>query len=431
MKPNLSRIIKPKKEKWPTGEWNLLNYNDQPAGFINQPQKNNVYMKWMITLLPLIARTLLFAGTGYHPAVPDTRNTIPVSDTGKNEITLASYRTADSVSGWQTYSLKEISFITKANKITQFSLGSSQQGRKIGAFYFPGTSKQRALVIAGVHGSELSSVEVAWQLIRQLMQDDPPYYSVIIIPSLFPDNSIKAMNDPALIGGVANIGRYTFPFSVDPNRQMPSPGEAYDENNGTDHLGRFIEKENQLLLQLIQSFRPQRIVNLHAIRNKDYGGVYADPRTDQNGIALGFSSDSSLAIRIAACIHQHGGNVEGNNLDREPTALYYKDPIPAPAGFLQKRNMTGSALNANRGSGVSLGTWGATAVGNKKDPSKNRDAMRIITIEYPGYKRPGDYTAVSQQLFQQRQVELFASAIRTIFLGPYFTENENNELAKK
>jgi hypothetical protein len=349
----------------------------------------------------------------------------------KKQATLASYVSLNKMSDGPGYSLNDINFILQENKITQFSLGRSQQGRTINAFYFPGTSKNKALVIGGVHGSELSSIEVAYQLMNQLLQNDQPYYSVIIIPSLFPDNAVKATDDPVQIGSVANIGRYTLPASPDPNRQMPSPGKAYDERNGKDHHGRKIETENQLLLQLIQSFGPQRIINVHAIRNTGYGGVYADPRTDHNGIALGYSSDSSLAVSIAEYIHDRGGNVEGNNLDKKPTALYYKDPIPAAAGFVQKRNMTGSVLNANRGSGVSLGTWASTAIADEESPSKNRNAIRIITMEYPGCKRPSDYKVPSEQLFQQKQIELFASAIHKIFLGNYFTENKIDELAKK
>jgi len=316
-------------------------------------------------------------------------------------------------------------------KIARLLLGRSKQRRNVEAWFFPGSSDQKALVIGGVHGSELSSVEVAKALIQQLQQANNNYYNVIIIPALFPDNASEAINNPEHIGSTANIGRYTQSNSVDPNRQMPSPGKAFDVTVGVDHLGRQIETENQLLLQLIQSFRPQRIINIHAIRNSSYGGVYADPRTDHTGIALGFSSDSSLAIQMAAYIDIQGGNVKGNKLDKKPTALYYKDPMPSPAGLFQKRNITGSVLQAHRGTGISLGTWASTAVVNDEDPSKNRDAIRMITMEYPGCKRPEDYKSISDQLFQLKQVELFATSVRVVFLGNYFTENRIYDLVKK
>lgn len=329
------------------------------------------------------------------------------------------------------FNKEELKRILDEKRPTHFLLGQSRQNRNVEAWFFPGTSDRNALVIGGVHGSELSSVEVAKALINKMQTGSNSYYNVIIIPSLFPDNAMKAIANPMTIGTTSNIGRYTFPNAVDPNRQMPSPGKAYDEGTGLDHLGRKIEIENRLLLQLIQSFRPQRIINIHAIRNTDYGGVYADPRTDHHGIALGYDTDSGLAIEIAGYIYDRGGHVEGNNLDKEATALYYKDPAPAPAGFIQKRNMTGSVLNANRGSGISLGTWASTAVIDGSNPENNRDAIRIITMEYPGYKRPVDYGTKSEQQFQQKQIELFATAIRTIFLGNYFAEENINDFGNK
>lgn len=320
--------------------------------------------------------------------------------------------------------------IIAEKKSAHFVLGQTKQSRNVEAWFFPGSSDNNALVIGGVHGSELSSVEVAKALISQLTESRNNYYNVIIIPSLFPDNASRAVDNPLQIGTTANVGRYTFCNSVDPNRQMPSPGKAFDDKTGLDHLGRKIETENQLLLQLIQSFRPQRIINVHAIRDTSYGGVYADPRTDQNGIALGYTSDSSLAVSIAKYIAERGGNVGGNHLAEGPTALYYKDPVPAPAAYPQKRNMTGSVLNANRGSGVSLGTWASTAVMDDENPSNNREAMRILTMEYPGYKRPVDYARLPDKAFQQRQVESYASAIQSIFLGNYFVEDKAIDLAK-
>src|SRR6185295_3212630 len=123
-----------------------------------------------------------------------------------------------------------------------------------------------------------------------------------------------------------------FPGAVDPNRQMPTPGLAFDEEDGLDHAGRKIENENALLLDLIDQYRPQRIVNLHAIRDTANAGVFADPRTDDKSFALGYESDSSLAIAIAKDIEQNGGYIPGNRLNKKPSALYYKDPPAVPAG---------------------------------------------------------------------------------------------------
>jgi hypothetical protein len=300
--------------------------------------------------------------------------------------------------------------------------GFSKAGRPIEAYYFPGTSNKRALVIGGVHGSELSGIAVAKTLIEQLAKQQDIYYSVIVIPVLFPDNAEKAITNPSLIGGVSNLGRYSYTASADPNRQMPPLGQAFDPNRPLDFAGRPIEPENQLLLQFIQEFQPQRIVNLHAIRDVSQGGIYADPRTDSKGIALGYESDNNLAVAMAQYIESNGGLVPGNKLKKQPTALYHADPGVAMAGQKQKRNLEGSKLPGNRGYGVSLGSWASTAVDDPVNQQYNRPAIRLITAEFPGYKRPADYTdpLVEQQC--RKNVELFANAIRKVFLGRFFEE---------
>lgn len=301
-------------------------------------------------------------------------------------------------------------------------LGISKKGNAVEAWFFPGTSDKRALVIGGVHGSELSSIEVARQLINQL-QNEKPYYSVVVIPCLFPDNAEQARSDRSTIGTANNTGRYTHHESADPNRQMPSLGKAFDESMPVDHIGRAIEVENQMLLSLINEFRPHRIANIHAIRDGKHAGIYADPRTDSKGNALGFASDSALAVSMAAQIDAQGGYVPGNRIADRPTALYYKDPVPAAPGQLQKRNTCGSQLPSGRGQGISLGSWASTAIENEEDTAANRPAMRIITIEFPGYKAPKHYADPKQQQICSRQVELYASAIMDIFLGDYYAEN--------
>lgn len=303
-------------------------------------------------------------------------------------------------------------------------LGQTQKGRNIEAWYFPGSSNKRALAIGGVHGSELSAIEVAKELIAQLQKGEVPYYSVIVVPCLFRDNEEAAVNQPLQIGSTNNIGRYTHNGAVDPNRQMPSLGKPFDRRGVCDHLGRVIEKENQLLLELIHEFRPQRIANLHAIRDTAHAGIYADPRTDSKGIALGYKTDSSLAIGMADYIHQQGGIVPGNRLQQSTTALYYKDPCIAAKGFYQKRNINSNVLIKGKGQGVSLGGWASTAVEDSNNPDNNRDAIRLITVEFPGYKRPTDYKTVTEQNYCQRLVQLYAAAVKTIFFGNHYTEED-------
>ena len=300
-------------------------------------------------------------------------------------------------------------------------LGFSKEGRSVEAYYFPGTGSKRALVIGGVHGSELSSIEVADSLIEYLKKGNQKYYSVIIIPSLFPDNAAAAKNKPECIGGSMNYGRYTCNDAADPNRQMPSLGKPFSKD-AKDHLGREIETENKLLLGLINLYQPQRIVNIHAIRDTAKAGIYADPGTDANGIALGYESDSSLAVAMAKYVCNNDGYIPGNHIDSVPSSLYHYDPPVAKAGCLQQRNLKGSGLPNQRGAGVSLGGWASTAVYDPVNLANNRDAIRILTMEFPGYKRSSDYGTANEQTAIAKLTQVYAASIQNIFLEKYFEE---------
>ncbi|MBE7169614.1 MAG: hypothetical protein INR73_03445 [Williamsia sp.] len=296
-------------------------------------------------------------------------------------------------------------------------LGFSKQSQPVEAYYFPGTSSLRALVIGGVHGTELSSIDVATELVAQLQQQTGIYYSVIVIPSLFPDNAQMARNMPVQIGSSLNIGRYSHSTAPDPNRQMPSLGKPFDEEHPVDYLNREIEQENRLLLTVIQQFKPERIVNIHAIRNEENAGIFADPRTDADGYALEYASDSILAVRMAQYIEAHDGCAPGNKLQQAPTTLYACDPAVAQPGARQPRNLHGSSLGNNRGTGVSLGSWATTAVADTTDSTKNRPAIRLLTMEFPGCKRPTDYAHPAEQLYRKKLVTLYAQSIAAVFLS--------------
>ena len=366
-------------------------------------------MRWIFSTLLLIALTALATGNpGKEPALESrgSRETIPTAFPEK------------------------LQKILMEKRVARFELGISKKGRPIDAWFFPGTSGKNALVIGGVHGSELSAIEVANALIAQLVAGNSLYYNVIIVPSLFPDNAETARQLKKEIGSPRNIGRYSFAGAPDPNRQMPTPGLGFDEELQHDHIGRKQEHENVLLLQLVEVYKPHRIASLHAIRDAAYAGFFADPRTDEKGLALGFDTDSSLAISMAAFVEENGGRVPGNQLDKHPSALYYKDPPPALKGNFQKRNFAGSTMAGYKGTGVSLGTWASTAVRDSINPSRNRDAMRIITIEFPGSRRPEDLAKPAQRAYCKKQVNLFAAAIRNIFLQEYFVEIDEAPMAR-
>jgi hypothetical protein len=344
----------------------------------------------------------------------------------KNETPVKSQPIVTDSSAGPVRGLNKVSFtvgkVINSSVAVEGIAGFSKQGRPIAAFYFPGTSNRRALVIGGVHGSELSAIEVANRLVAKLLRTEDIYYSVIVIPCLFPDNAVKASSNPAHIGSVYNVGRYSHSDATDPNRQMPALGRPYHSDNPFDYAGRPIEPENQLMLQFIQEFHPQRIINLHAIRTVEQAGIYADPRTNNRGMALEYGTDSSLAVDMAVYIETKGGSAPGNKLQKSPSSVYHADPPVKPAGEMQRRNLQGSKLPGKRGYGVSLGSWASTAVADQVNTAYNRPAIRLLTMEFPGYKRPADYKDPEARMNCIKQVELYAAAIREVFLGDKYLE---------
>jgi hypothetical protein len=371
------------------------------------------YLILLISAHPTWAQTY-DKQASYAVAVTHASKATPFSITG-NEIVLERVPTDI------TQLLNAVSNKQRTSNV----LGFTKELRPVRAYYFPGLSTRTAMVIGGVHGSELASIEVATSLIKQLGKGDTPFYNVLIVPALFPDNAARAAQEAHAIGTSTNVGRYTHDDAADPNRQMPTLGKAYEPQTNRDARGRPIEHENSLLLQLIQAYKPERIVNIHAIRDTARSGIYADPRTDAKGFALGFDTDSSLAVAMARAVVEQGGIAPGNRLDSAPSALYYKDPPAVAPGKWQRRNNHGSALSNNRGHGVSLGSWASTAVEDASSPANNRPAIRLLTIEFPGYRRPQDYPK-GQQPHYEKQVALYAAAIKDVFLAKLLVEGEDH-----
>jgi hypothetical protein len=121
-----------------------------------------VQMRALLTIFSLIAcMSFITAGNMGHG---NLSNHIADTTDKKNALlTSIVYRPDDKL---HSYTLDRLPGLVAAGKASQLLLGKTKQGREIEAFYFPGTSEKRALVIGGVHGSELSSIEVSRMLIR-------------------------------------------------------------------------------------------------------------------------------------------------------------------------------------------------------------------------------------------------------------------------
>ena len=72
---------------------------------------------------------------------------------------------------FSVYSIQEV--MASKHPMRGF-LGFTAQGRPIEIFYFPGKTDKRALVLGGVHGSELSAIEIT-KAVDNRLQTDTPY----------------------------------------------------------------------------------------------------------------------------------------------------------------------------------------------------------------------------------------------------------------
>jgi hypothetical protein len=175
------------------------------------------------------------------------------------------------------------------------------------AYLFPGQSPDIALVIAGVHGTEKSGVEVVrWLQVKLRRHEDAgrrPRFTTVLVPEVFPE-SVEHNNREVV--WTPNGRRYEIP----PNRQFPPPGHPLSfliKHDGPADVkgnpirfeakGRLISKKDHNgsvpllngtrgLLQLIEGLSPKRIASVHGHRDvgkpargvDDAPGIFVDPR---------------------------------------------------------------------------------------------------------------------------------------------------------
>jgi hypothetical protein len=290
------------------------------------------------------------------------------------------------------------------------SLGTTAGKLPVTAYYFPGTSDERALIIGGVHGSEQSGIEVATMLVDSLRTGSRPYYTVIIVPVLFPDNDAAAKKAHPSPGTDSNKGRYTKGNPVDPNRNFPAPGQSLNtarsrggKKEHVDAKGRPIQPENVMLLGLIERFRPSRIASVHAKRGEDVPGIFADPHTtaskatksEQQAASKASKRDGDLALEMARLAKRRGANVPGNRLNSSPNSMY---PID------------------NSKEGTSLGSWGPRAI--SEGGAEDRASMTVITVEVQHYESSSAESTEAGRANRIKELEAHRDALREIFLGP-------------
>jgi hypothetical protein len=270
------------------------------------------------------------------------------------------------------------------------SFDAGQGKTRVEAYFFPGSSDRRAMVIGGVHGTEHSGVEVVKDLLADLQKPGTPtpYYSVIIVPEIFPEN-------------LAADSRTTTKTSEDPNRNFPAVGTSLSKSKGKgtvalDSQGRPIEPGNVILIDLIERFQPERIASVHGHSEppkipkpgKDMPGIFDDPRAGTQEKA----ADDALALKMAKAAAGKGVRVPGNWLG-DPKNETSEYPPGAP----------------KMSKGVSLGDYGPKA-------TDARPAMTVVTVEAYGYDASDEKSKAGAE--RKKELESLANVLQDIFLGP-------------
>lgn len=302
------------------------------------------------------------------------------------------------------------------------------------AYFFPGRSEYRALIISGVHGSEPSGVEVV-QRLRTLLATNSaagrlPYFTTILVPYVIPrtQGTMRCPGPRYVPNGVGLVNGIVGCQNVEPNRNFPLPGVNY-------HRARFPEltrararvqsipvpvellfrrtrrapmgpctsirmlPETRILIRLIERFQPERLASIHTHSLKkecrpcnrrvtrcggEGPGIFVDPRgldiqndgvTNQRQVDV----DDELARRMLIEGQSQFGamNLPMIRLDPRDSRSRLVTPFdgneacdPSTVRYYSPQTVEGN----------SLGDW--TPV-----PTDNRPGITTLTIEVPHYRR--------------------------------------------
>jgi predicted deacylase len=267
-------------------------------------------------------------------------------------------------------------------------LGRTDEGRPVEAWFVEGRTSERALVLGGVHGSEASGIEVVELLVEELREGEPPGYTVVLIPALFPDHAAQRLREDR---------------ATPTNRNFPPPGTSFARSGELDALGRPILPENRMFLEVIERFEPTRLASVHATVRPGAAGVFSDvhttgPSAEPQEIELATrrsAEDEALALSMARAMAEAGhlGSVPGNHLDTEPIAEW----------------------SGGVDGGISLGGWGPRAV-SEGGPG-DRPSLTVITVEMAEQHRSDDLQAEAQ-LAREAELRAMADVLRHVFLEP-------------
>jgi len=338
--------------------------------------------------------------------------------------------------------------------------------RPIEAFFFRGSTDRRALVIAGVHGTERQGMEVARRVIQDLQsQTQPPGFTTIIVPSLFPDNAARGTRGARESGTTPTNRNFPPPSEDLAAATAAGGGKAVDASKSGGKRTREILPENLLLLELMERFHPERIISIHGTSGPGSAGVFYDRRSlrpdevqaarewargnaymqippDQqeepggperlqaleerlfrerlaqiSGQAAG--TDRDLSLKAATQINTDTSSIPG----RKTRDMSREKESPATTAANKKVRQEHPSIAGNIGpkGAIDNATWsggvpGGVSLGSYAPPR----GMSVFTVEPPLNLNSADYPTAQDKVTQaNRKIELqsYADAVKTVLLG--------------
>jgi hypothetical protein len=314
-----------------------------------------------------------------------------------------------------------------ADRLGASELGKTAGKRSIELRFFPGKTAHRALVIGGVHGTERQGVQVA-RLLEKDLAATPSDFSVLLVPVLFPDNAASGK-----LGIREEEGKPT-------NRNFPDPKQDLAASGGKDATGRPIVPENQLLMELMERFKPERIISLHGTQHPEKAGVFYDPRelTAEEARSPAASarprpsdSEGSSEARYRALYKHKLAAAEAADKDLSLRAAKLIDAATTGVKGREARNLGAGkqhgsvAGNVGASGDIDTGHWGGEVPGGTSlgDYASSRGTS-IFTVEPPVNRNIADYGKGGNnagekvnQADRTTELQAYADAVRTVLLA--------------
>jgi len=345
-----------------------------------------------------------------------------------------------------------------AQKIRQGQLGVTAGSRAIKAHFVQGSTDRRALVIGGVHGNEVQGIEVAQMLLKDLTTTQP-VFTVIVVPSLFPDNAATRTRE----GDTPTNRNFPLPTENLAAATTAGGGTAVDASlhGKKKKRTRAILPENVMLLELIERFSPERIISIHGTLHSGAGGVFYDPvKLSSAEIAMARRDAKAMAFMQVPIEEQWSfegqerlRQVEERYFQLALVSLEHRDRTPALAAAAQidaattsitgrekrpmdregekkvdpgerKRRRAHPSVPGNVGATGNLDLAffsGSVPGGVSLGGYASQRGISIFTVEPPLNKTTSDYPTNADKEVDaaERRIELqaYADAVRTVLLG--------------